>query len=125
MGSQAVACHACALVSPKETDSCPECGQALSPVARVFSRYADAGHPPRWLLQARQQAGPLRSAETARSDQRMQFFLELEERPVAHLQEAEGEQSTNDRRVLLARLAHTSLFIVCAAAVILSELISP
>ncbi len=72
-------CPACGAAVASGAETCAQCGEPLTSVARILSAPA-APRQPRWLAQNRQRASELRKAEGQASDQRMESFLETDRR---------------------------------------------
>ena len=116
-------CPACGAENQESAESCSSCGEPLSTVARIFG-HASQPSQPGWLSQARGRAPELKEIGRHASNERMRGFLEIDRKREAWQAEQAGLQRQRDRKVLMAALIGSAIFLLVVLAFSLASLLN-
>jgi hypothetical protein len=107
-------CPACGRPYAIGAETCSDCGEPLTSVARVLTAPA-APRQPRWLQQNRQRASELRKSEDRASEERLGTLVETDRR---RLEAERAVAVRTERRERRAALMAGLVFALIAALVV-------
>jgi hypothetical protein len=104
-------CPRCAKENDPGVDQCTSCGETLSIIDRVLSRHVSPGKP-RWLEEAREQAGAIKELEEASSKVRLEEMIETDRKREEAVRIEKARQDELERRTLSVTMIGTAVILV-------------